>query len=126
MAYIVVMSDNPRDPNRPEQPRSEPEIILPGEGAGREHPRHYGEQPDAFIFVDRFGRRQRIQFKAPSPFAVFLTLFVIALIATAILVFALGFVLIALPVLAVLVGALVLWFYLRGVFRRLWPPAPPR
>lgn len=110
------MNDRPSD-SRPEQPRSEPEILAPGENPRAGRP---GEQTGVFIFFDRHGSEQRVQFVKPGRFAVFFTLLVVGLIAVAALIFALGFVLVAVPLLAAMIGALVLVFYLRNAIRRFW------
>ncbi len=128
-AYIDPMSENSTDRRRgepsPEQPRSEPEILAPGEEP-RAGARGRRGAADVFVFVDRHGREQRVTFKKPGPLAVFLALFVIGLVAAAVVIFSLGFLLIAVPLVALFVGALIGWFYLRGFLRRLWPPAGSR
>jgi hypothetical protein len=91
------------EPNeRPEIPRSEPEIIPPGRG--RVHSRRVpadwfvgGEQETQRIFVTRLG-----------PFSGIAMIFVACLVAGVVLAIVLGTLLIAIPVIVLLVAAAVI------------------
>jgi hypothetical protein len=96
-----------------EQPRSEPEIIPPGES---EHPwlwarRRTWDSPD--------GRgSQRFYFARLGPFTTFLFVAAIGLVAALLLILFLGAFLIWIPILALLVAAAMVSSLLRGFLRR--------
>jgi hypothetical protein len=94
----------------PEQPRSEPEIIPPGE---RED-----FAPSSRVWIRINGERggYRAYIARPGPFSIILALLVIGLVAAVVLVFLLGVVLIWIPVAIVLIAAAVL----SGSIRRFW------
>lgn len=114
------MTQHPTD--RPETPRSEPEILPPGT-----EPRGRAENPfgghargeTVFVTVDREGRTRYATFKPPGPFSIALGVVVIGLIAAAILFVALGFVLFWVPVIAIVIAGLAFSGYLRGAWRSL-------
>jgi hypothetical protein len=125
---MLRMPDDPRsDRPPPEQPRHEPEIIPPG----REDPRWTGDmrRPDSarvgpadaaiFVTVDEHGRTQYRTFTPPGPFTIGIVLTVLGLVGAAILMLALGFVLFLIPVVAIIVGGLLLSGRLRQWWNRL-------
>jgi len=91
------------DRDRPQQPRSEPEIIPPFRGGSRRDP-----NSKVWIWVaDRDGMR-RANLRMPGPFTIILVLALLAIIAFGILVVALGAVLIWLPIVVLAFCALIL------------------
>lgn len=126
---MLRMPDDPQyDRPSPEQPRHEPEIIPPGRGDPRwkgglrqpPHDQRAGGAEDAvFITVDEHGRTQYRTFTLPGPFTIGIVLTLLGLIGAAILMLALGFVLFLIPVVAIVVGALLLSGRLRQWWSRL-------
>jgi hypothetical protein len=92
---------------RPEQPRSEPEIIPP--------PRRGEEEPRVWVSVDEHGA-QRIYIARPSAFSIILALVLAGVVLVAVVLVLLGLVLFWIPV-AIVVVALVL---LSGTVRYYW------
>ena len=98
-----------------EQPRFEPEIIPPGgESGGRT-----ADNANVFIFTDRQGRTHRVNVAAPRPLTVLLVLALFVLVSSVILALLLGALLIWIPVAATIIGAMIAYAYLRGFWRRL-------
>jgi hypothetical protein len=92
-----------RGRDRPQQPRSEPEIIPPSRGG-------HERDPNARVWVwvaDQDGAR-RASLRVPGPFTIILILALIAIIAFGLLVVALGAVLIWLPIVVLAFCALIL------------------
>lgn len=131
------MRDQSSDRPPPEQPRSEPEIIPPG-GRGGSPWRRNGERGSAsrppfedaqprswrnpsgvFVAIDEEGRARYRRFTPPGPFAITMALIVIGLVGAAILMLALGFVLVLVPIVAIVFAALILSGQARAWWRRL-------
>lgn len=112
-----------RSSNRPEKPRSEPEILPPerGDALWPEDLRASRQQSDFFIAFDEDGRTRYTTFKPPGPFAIWLVLSIIGLVGAAVLMLALGFVLFLIPVVVIGAAALVLSARIRAWWRRLGP-----
>jgi hypothetical protein len=102
------MSDRP--PHDPARPRSEPEIIPPGQARDE-------DQSRIWISVDGNDGPRRIYLAQPSPFAIIVGLAVLGLIAALMLILLLSVAVIWIPVVIVLVAAFVLSVYWRR-FRR--------
>ncbi|MEZ5785097.1 MAG: hypothetical protein R3D62_01120 [Xanthobacteraceae bacterium] len=119
-AYIALMDDRYSD-RKPEQPRSEPEIIPPGRDdvSWTDAVRGGGQRSDFFIAFDEDGRTRYTTFKPPGPFTIWLALIVIGLVGAAVLMLALGFVLFLIPVVGIAIAALVLSGQIRAWWRRL-------
>lgn len=102
-----------RDPNDPEafRPRSEPEIIPPGQSGRR-------DRRGIWVTVDDNGGPRRVFVARPGPFAIILALAVLGLIAVLMLIFLLSIAVIWIPVVIVLIAAFVLSMYWRRF--RLW------
>lgn len=98
------------DSERPERPRSEPEIILPGE-------RFRSPRQRAYVYVDRGG--ERFTLRMPGPFAIVSGLVVAALLAGLVFALVLGVMLFALPIAFGAVAALLLAAYFRSAWGRL-------
>lgn len=117
-------TDRPAD-----SPHPEPEIIPPGAlphdrvtPRPRPNPRFADAGPRreaVFIMVDQDGRTHTARLEPPGPFAVAGAVMVLGLIAAAVLLVALGFVLFWVPVIAIVVAALAFSGYLRGAWWRL-------
>jgi hypothetical protein len=101
------------DPTRPENPRSEPEIIPPGHTGG--WPPRGG--PHVWISIDRDGHRTYV--KPPGPFTIVLAVVGLILVVAVVLMLVLGALLIWVPVVAVIAAVFVVVGFLRGYFRRL-------
>ena len=104
------MSDRNQGSDRPgsaERPRSEPEIIPPGQAGGRTH--------RIWFAMDDDGTR-RIYVAQPGPFTIILALAVLGLIALVMLIVLLSVAVIWIPVVIILVGTLVLSL----TFSRYW------
>lgn len=128
------MSDYPTDRSKPEKPRSEPEIIPPGQGDASPWS-HDAGWPDAaraanhgdstspgtavFISVDEQGRTRYHTFTPPGPFTIGVVLALLGLIGAAILLLAFGLVLFLIPVVAIAVVALFLSSRIRTWWQRL-------
>ena len=106
-AHVDAMSHETRN----ERPRAEPEIIPPGAT-----PR--GARPRVRVFVGRADATGHAPFKAPGPFTIAAVLLGLGLLVGLVLFLALGALLIALPVLAVVLSAAVAFGVLRRSFRR--------
>jgi hypothetical protein len=91
------MTDRDHRDTGPERPRSEPEIIPPGQRGPSQ----------VFVSIDEDGRTQRIYLAQPGPFTILLGLAVFGLIAVVALVLLLSVALIWIPVAIVLVAAFV-------------------
>jgi hypothetical protein len=72
-----------------------------------------------FVTVDEHGRTQYRTFTPPGPFTIGIVLTVLGLVGAAILMLALGFVLFLIPVVAIIVGGLLLSGRLRQWWNRL-------
>ncbi len=112
------MSNKPADRPPPEQPRSEPEILAPGDPRGEPNARSPFGDADAdnsavFITVDEHGRTHYRKITPPGPFTMGVVLTLIGLAGAAILLFALGFILFLIPVAVVTIGALALSGHLK-------------
>jgi TM2 domain-containing membrane protein YozV len=108
---MPAMSDD-RFSHRPEQPRSEPEIIPP------EHDQRRGDGP-VWVSVDQFGGTHRIYVGRPRPFTILAVLFLAGLILAAIVLLLAGLVLFWIPVAVLIVAALILAGYVRRYWARL-------
>ena len=103
----------PGDGQRPEQPRSEPEIIPPhGGDRGRR----------VWVSVEDHAGTHRIYVTRPGPLSIILALVVAGLVLAAIVLVLLGAVLIWIPAVILIVGAFLLSGYIRYYWRRfrLW------
>jgi hypothetical protein len=99
-------------PTPSEQPRSEPEIIPPGQ---TDDPWLRGRRTWSF----NGGRgNQRIYFTKLGPFSIFLLVAGIALAAALLLIVMLGAFLIWIPIVGLVIAAAMLSGLLRGLFRR--------
>lgn len=94
---------------KPEQPRSKPEIIPPEKGDGK-------EKPQIFIWVA--GQDGRMTLARPSPFSILLALAIFALVATVVLIVLLGAVLLWLPFIVLAVAGLLLIALVRNYWSR--------
>jgi hypothetical protein len=100
-----------KDPTRrSETPRSEPEIILPGESARR-------PRGDARIWVSMTDAQGRA-LSAPSPFKIAAILIGVLIAVTVILVFVLGALLFWIPIVAVVLAAFIVVGLIKGYFRQ--------
>jgi len=95
------------DPNQPERPRAEPEIIPPDRDGGRANWRHAPSTPRRGGGFDDLRGTHRVYVGRVGPFGIALLLLAIAAIVAIILIAVLGAVLIWIPVIAaaVVVGA---------------------
>jgi hypothetical protein len=93
---------NSDDRRPPERPRSEPEIIPPDRGGGTR------AKPDVFVWVADGEGMRRATLTLPGPLTIFLVLALIALVAGVILIVVLGAVLLWIPVVILMFGALLL------------------
>ena len=96
-----------RDPNDPgaSRPRSEPEIIPPGQ-SGR-------NARGIWVSVDDNGGPRRVFIARPGPFTIILALAVLALIALVMLILLLSVAVIWIPVVIVLIAGFVASMYWR-------------
>lgn len=102
-----------RDPNDPgpSRPRSEPEIIPPGQ-SGR------NGRGGIWVSVDENGETRRIYMARPGPFTIILALAVLALVALVMMILLLSVAVIWIPFVIFLIAAFVLSMYWRRF--RLW------
>jgi len=114
LPYMLSMSDD-QSSRRPEQPRSEPEIIPPDRGERRG--RGGG---DAYVWTsfDDHGTH-RIYVARPGPFSIIVALILGGLLLAAIVLLLAGLVLFWIPVVVLVVAALLLSGYIRHYWRRL-------
>ena len=105
------MTEQP--PNRPEQPRGEPEIIPPGE---RRQAGFRRDQSAIFITMGPDGA-ERVRVFRPGFLSLLALSAGVTLLVALILILFFGAVLIFVPLLIVLVGAAVLV----GLWKTLWP-----
>lgn len=103
--------------DRPQQPRSEPEIIPPDRSGERWRSQAGG--PHVWISFDRTGGGRRIHMARPGPLGVVVALLLTGLIFAAVVLVLLGVVLFWIPALIFIVVGLVLSGYLRRTWRRL-------
>ena len=101
----------PDDRRPPERPRSEPEIIPPDRGGG--------PKPDVFVWVADGEGVRRATLTLPGPLTIFLVLALIALVAGVVLIVVLGAVLLWIPVVILMFGALLLAAAVRQYWERL-------
>jgi hypothetical protein len=96
-----------RDPNDPgaSRPRSEPEIIPPGQSGRNDR--------GIWVTVDENGGPRRVYMARPGPFTIILALAVLALIALVMLIVLLSVAVIWIPVVIVLIAAFMLSIYWR-------------
>lgn len=97
-----------RDPNDPgaSRPRSEPEIIPPGQSGRR-------DRGGIWVSVDENGGTRRVYMARPGPLTILLALAILALIAMVMLILLLSVAVIWIPVVIVLIAAFVLSMYWR-------------
>jgi hypothetical protein len=88
------------DPNRPERPRSEPEIIPPDRDGGHPNWRHTPWRGGGF---EEIHGSHRVYIGRVGPFGIALLLLAIAAIIAIVLIAVLGAVLIWIPIVAVAV-----------------------
>ena len=117
MSAMNRNENSPPDEPRIERPRYEPEIIPPAHERRRFH-----ESENVFIFTDREGRTRRVT--PPRPLTVFLVLALFVLISSVILALLLGALLIWIPVAATIILVMLAAAYVRGAWRRLRGRAP--
>jgi hypothetical protein len=91
------------------RPRSEPEIIPPGQ-SGR------NQRPGIFVSVDDEAGPRRVYIAQPGPFTIILALAVLALIAGIMLIVLLSVAVIWIPLVIFLIAA----FVLSVTFRQYW------
>ena len=107
-----MADDNDIDPrDRVEKPRYEPEIIPPPR-AGAERRSHI------WMSIDENGTH-RFYLARPGPFTIFATLVLAGLVVAAIVLVLLGAMLIWIPAVILIVGALLLSGTIRSYWRRL-------
>ena len=92
-----------------EEPRSEPEVIPPGQ-AERDTPRMR-------VFVDTHST-ERVYIGKPSPLGVILLTLVVGLLSAVLMVLLFGALLVALPAVVLLVTAAIVAGLLRAYFQR--------
>lgn len=97
--------------DRVEKPRYEPEIIPPGR-AGAKRRSHI------WMSIDESGTH-RFYLARPGPFTIFVALVLAGLVVAAIVLLLLGVVLIWIPAVVLIVGALLLSVTIRSYWRRL-------
>ena len=102
---MSVMADDPK----PERPRAEPEIILPGEQPAPRRP------AGVFVRFDEQGGVHRVFIARPGLPSVLLALLIIGLVAALVFLVLAGIVLFWIPIL--IIGLLAA--FLSGAFRRL-------
>jgi hypothetical protein len=102
-----------RDPNDSgaSRPRSEPEIIPPGQSGQR-------DRGGIWVSVDDNGGPRRVFVARPGPFTIILALAVLGLIGMVMLILLLSVAVIWIPVVIVLIGAFVASMYWRRF--KLW------
>jgi hypothetical protein len=102
-----------RDPNDPNasRPRSEPEIIPPGQAGGR-------DRGGIWVSVDDNDGPRRVFIARPSPLMIILGLAILGLIAVVMLIVLLSVAVIWIPVVIVLIAAFVASMYWRRF--KLW------
>jgi hypothetical protein len=113
------------NPNQPETPRVEPEIIPPG---AETRQRRRGRVED-FVFVDGQGRMHAARIKMPGPFAIGIGVAIFAVIAILVLSLAVSFALILVPVVVVAIAGALAYGYTRRWWNRVRGtgyPAPRR
>ena len=93
----------PNDPNKPERPRFEPEIIPPDRSGGP-----YPGRP--YIFI-RSGGTQRIYTGRLGPFSVTLAMLLVALVVVAVFFTVVSAVLIWLPIVLLIAAAAAIYRY---------------
>jgi hypothetical protein len=93
------------------RPRSEPEIIPPGQSGRR-------DRGGIFVSIDENGETRRIYMARPGPFTIVLALAILALIGIVMLIVLLSVAVIWIPVVIVLIAAFMLSIYWRRF--RLW------
>jgi hypothetical protein len=98
------------DPNRPERPRAEPEIIPPDRGRDRPEWRRTPYNPWRGSGFDDSRGTHRVYVGRIGPFGIVLLLLAVAAIIAIVMIAVLGAVLIWIPVLAVVI-------VLAGLFR---------
>jgi fatty acid desaturase len=110
------MPSMPNDPASPppERPRSEPEIIPPGQSG-----RRGGGERTIWVSFDDQGGTQRIYVAQPGPFAIIAALVIAALVLAGIVLLLFGLVLVWIPVVVLVVAALLTTGYIRYYWRRL-------
>ena len=96
----------------PERPRSEPEIIPPGQAHGR-------ESGPVWISYGRDDGTQRIFVARPGPFSIIIALVIVGLVLAAVVLILAGLVLFWIPVVVLVIAAFVLAGYLRYYWARL-------
>jgi hypothetical protein len=105
-----VMSDQSNItsfPRRPEKPRVEPEIIPPG-----------AEPRSGWYSAETMSGVYRIYVARPGPFAMIAAMIIAALIGFGIFLLVVGTVIVWVPIIAAVIGGLMLYGYLRGSWRR--------
>ena len=104
-----------RSTDEPEQPRSEPEIIPPGR-AFRSRRSERGPEPRAAFEARLY---ERVYLARPRPLAILLAVLGLGAVAAALVVFVLGTVLVALPLIGTIVAVALVAGLLRGHRRQL-------
>jgi hypothetical protein len=94
------MTDRKPNDSEPERPRSEPEIIPPGQQDRRDASR-------VFISIDENGGPRRVYMAQPGPLTIVLALMVVGLIGVVALIVLLSVALVWIPVVILLVAAFV-------------------
>ena len=101
---------DPQDPNA-SRPRSEPEIIPPGQSGGR-------DRGGIWVSVDDNDGPRRVFVARPSPLMIILWLAILGLIAVVMLIVLLSVAVIWIPVVIVLIAAFIASMYWRRF--KLW------
>lgn len=91
------------DPNQPERPRAEPEIIPPDRDGGQANWRRTSQTPWRGSGFDEIRGTHRVYVGRVGPFGIALLLLAIAAVIALVLIAVLGAVLIWIPVIAVAV-----------------------
>jgi hypothetical protein len=108
-----------QSPDEPQRPRSEPEILPPERGESRAFRRRRHAREAAARAAFETQAYEYVHVSRPGPFAIFLAVLGLGAVAAALVVFVLGTVLVALPLIGTIVAVALLAGLLRGSRRRL-------
>jgi hypothetical protein len=108
-----------QSPDEPQQPRSEPEILPPDRGESSAYRRRRGARAAAARAAFETQTFEPVYIAPPGPLAIFLAVLGMGAVVAALVVFLLGTVLVALPLIGTVVGVALVAGLLRGSRRRL-------
>jgi hypothetical protein len=105
-----------RSPDEPQQPRSEPEIIPPDRAGSRAFRRRRAAEARGLGARDAFDAQvyEHVIVSRPGPLAIMLAILGLGAVAAALVVFVLGTVLVALPLIGTIVSIALVAGLLRG------------